>query len=101
GAVEEVLNRCSAVINTDFVTIPISNQIKDRIISANNEMASSGLRVLAFAHKKGISADDISGKDIEANLAFLGIVGMFDPARPEVIDAISECKTAGIDIVMI
>ena len=101
GAVEEVLNRCSTVINTDFVTIPINNQIKDRIISANNEMASSGLRVLAIAHKKGISADDFSGKDIEANLAFLGIVGMIDPARPEVIDAISECKTAGIDIVMI
>lgn len=102
GAVEEVLNRCSTVVNANFTTIPMDENIKHRILSVNNEMASTGLRVLALAYKKGLSDhNNISGKEIETHLAFLGMVGMIDPARPEVADAIAECRTAGIDVVMI
>jgi Ca2+-transporting ATPase len=134
GAVEAVLSHCSTIVSANFETMPLSDSIKDKILSVNNEMASSGLRVLALAYKTkpaavlrnhpshhhyhdyysdgGSSGDDISDKrreeeeekedlDVETNLSFLGLVGMIDPARPEVIDAVAECKTAGIDVVMI
>jgi P-type Ca2+ transporter type 2C len=129
GAVEEVLNRCSAIIHADLTTTAMhnidnsyrkgngvvvdddddgssNNNIKDKILSANNDMASAGLRVLALAYKNmSVSSSDdinkVSDQDLESDLAFLGIVGMIDPARPEVIEAIAECRTAGIDVVMI
>ena len=104
GAVEEILSHCNTVVNANLITIPIDDYIKDKILLANNEMASTGLRVLAFAFReKVLTGDNIipSGKDVETRLTFLGIAGMIDPARLEVVDAIAECKTAGIDVVMI
>lgn len=121
GAVEEVLNHCVTIIGADFTTTAMpnvgsdddnlheqsnkKNNIKDEILRANNDMASAGLRVLALAYKEmSIRSGDIgrvSDQDFESDLAFLGIVGMIDPARPEVIEAIAECRTAGIDVVMI
>lgn len=100
GAVEEVLNRCATITTADFTTVPIDSHIKDKIMSANNEMAAMGLRVLAFASRE-LRSDNIAESEIEANLNFLGIVGMIDPARPEVVDAVSDCKAAGIDVIMI
>ena len=67
---------------------------------ANDEMAKKGLRVLALAYKE-LQASNLPQEDTENNLMFLGLVGMMDPPRKEVIDSIAQCKRSGINVVMI
>ena len=71
-------------------------------IAANEEMGHEALRVLAVAFKY---IDDVPLEcrpdELEQDLTFAGLVGMIDPPRPEVVDAIRECDTAGIHTVMI
>ena len=82
----------------------ISENIKSRLpawLEQNREWAADGLRVLFFAYK---IFDQDPGKitaDEENELDFLGMTAMIDPPREEVIEAIKECKTAGIKTVMI
>ncbi|MEM5853916.1 MAG: cation-translocating P-type ATPase [Candidatus Aenigmatarchaeota archaeon] len=61
-------------------------------------MAGQGLRVLGFAYKK---VKKVEEDEIEKNLIFLGLVGMIDPPRPEVKEAVEQCKRAGIKVVMV
>ena len=70
--------------------------------SANEEMAHKALRVLAVAYREFLEMpEDFSPDTMENNLTFLGLVGMIDPARPEVKDSIAIAKKAGIKTVMI
>ncbi|MBN2699487.1 MAG: calcium-translocating P-type ATPase, PMCA-type [Bacteroidales bacterium] len=101
GGLEEVLAVCERIVLNGTVR-KITGKDLDQIRRTNEEMANSALRVLAMAYK------DLSGPptgvqigELENNLVFTGMVGMIDPARPEVIDAVSVCKTAGIRPVMI
>ena len=65
-------------------------------------MAKSALRVLSVAYKEINSIPEkVSAETIEKDLVFIGLLGMIDPARPEVIEAVKKCKTAGIRPVMI
>lgn len=69
---------------------------------ANATMGKDALRVLAVAYKFiDIMPSECKSEELENNLSFLGLVGMIDPPRPEVIDAIRECDQAGIKTVMI
>jgi len=70
-------------------------------LDKNREWAASGLRVLFFGYKIFDSDPGEIKTDAENNLDFLGIAGMIDPPREEVIEAIAACKTAGIKTVMI
>ena len=99
GACEVVLNWCSKIL-IDGKPFELSDDIRDIIIAANNEMAAKGLRVLALAHKE-MPESSLSKENVENNLLFLGLVGMMDPPRTEVIDSIEQCKAAGIGVVMI
>jgi Ca2+-transporting ATPase len=64
--------------------------------------AKEGLRVLAFAYKEAADdMEDLTHIDAESGLTFAGLQGMIDPPRPEAIEAIDECKKAGIRVVMI
>ena len=65
------------------------------------EMASQGLRVLAFARGEVPAGSTVLGHNDIANLTFLGLQGMIDPPRPEAIDAVRTCQNAGIRIKMI
>lgn len=95
GAVEEVLKRCEFVYKNGKKERMSTKDRKD-IIDMNHEFASSSLRVLAFAIK------DASKSRFEENdLMFVGLQGMIDPPRPEVKEAISKCKDAGIKVVMV
>lgn len=98
GSAEQVLDRCTLTAKENSVT-PLDKKLINTWV---NEMAVSGLRVLAFAKKiVGSDKDEITHKDVENNLVFLGIQAMIDPPRPEAVEAIKNCHTAGIKVKMI
>jgi Ca2+-transporting ATPase len=101
GAPDEVLIRCTKVLQNGE-TVPLTEKIKKEIILANKSMAEQALRVLAGAMKTHDSLPEtFEAADLENDLVFLGLAGMIDPIRPEVIPAIIECRGAGITPVMI
>jgi P-type Ca2+ transporter type 2C len=74
----------------------------DRILTANNRMAEDGMRVLGVAFRnRDTSKIDENYDPLESNLTVIGLIGMIDPARPEVRDAVSTSKKAGIRPIMI
>jgi len=101
GGLEEVLSICDKILIEGKVR-SISKDDRKRIRNANETMANSALRVLAMAYKDyphGTDNDTIP--ELENGLIFIGLLGMIDPARPEVLDAVAKCNTAGIRAVMI
>ena len=101
GGLDEVLavvthilmhGKVRAITEEDMITIR----------NENTRMAKSALRVLSVAYKDLDSLPDlVDAGTIEDNLVFVGMLGMIDPARPEVVEAVKKCKTAGIRPVMI
>lgn len=71
------------------------------LLNENREWASEGLRVLFFACRVFRERPDPVTPDLERNLDFLGMAGLIDPPRAEVIESLRECRTAGIRTVMI
>jgi len=101
GAPEIILQRCSKIIKNDIVA-EISAEDKEKLKNINSTLASGAMRNLAFAFKYlDHLPDSKSIKDEEANLTYCGIVGMIDPPRPEVYDAIEKCKKANIEVIMV
>ena len=101
GAPDEVLKKCTHY-RKDGKVLPLDEAGQKEILSQNKAMADQALRVLAAAerHHDAMPSDQ-SPEALEHDLVFLGLAGMIDPIRPEVKDAIAECKTAGIRAVMI
>ncbi|MDY6937030.1 MAG: cation-transporting P-type ATPase [Cyanobacteriota bacterium] len=99
GSVEALMGRCSGAIALNNQTVPLD---REAIEQAVDEMASQGLRVLAFA-KKVLNSHQhsLEREDIDADLVFLGLQGTIDPPRPEAIAAVRACQAAGIDVKMI
>jgi magnesium-transporting ATPase (P-type) len=98
GAPERVLELCAtqaAVRGDEPINAPSWRAAIDRL-------AARGQRVLAFASKLAHGAETLELADVEeGGLTLLGLVGLIDPPRPEAIQAIAECKAAGIDVKMI
>lgn len=74
---------------------------KEKWLEQNRQWAAEGMRVLFFGYKFLDRVPDKPDPAIEKDIDFLGMVGLIDPPREEVIDAIRQCKTAGIIIIMI
>ena len=101
GGLEEVLCVCNRIIIEGFVREITEDDIRE-IRSSNEKMAGEALRVLAMAYKEYNEAPQkVTIGDLEDGLIFTGLLGMIDPARPEVLDAVARCGTAGIRPVMI
>lgn len=101
GAVDGLLGVCNRVLVEDRIE-PLDESWRERIMKANNEQAQSGVRVLGVAGKPLEELpQEINVETLEDQLIFIGLVGMIDPARPEVKDAVRICKTAGIRPIMI
>jgi Ca2+-transporting ATPase len=102
GAPEVVLGACTHIYEGGSVRL-LNDEDRNRIIDANKAMAQEALRVLAFAEKTFESQrrGEYTTSCVEQNLVFVGLMGMMDPPREEVIDAIATCKRAGIKTVMI
>ena len=101
GAPDELLRRCDKWWDGRQERLLDDDKRRD-ILEDNREMASRALRVLAGAYRDWAAMpQDQKPGTLERNLTFVGLVGMLDPVRPEVIPAIEECKQAGIRPVMI
>lgn len=101
GGLDEVLAVCDKIIISGNVR-PVNSEDIERIREANEQMTNSALRVLAMAYKDCHDApQQLTIGQIEDGLIFTGLLGMIDPARPEVLDAVARCNTAGIKPVMI
>jgi calcium-translocating P-type ATPase len=96
GAPETVLDVCDFV-QFDAGVVAIDPAAKTRLLAAQQEMTDAGLRVLAFAHCA--VADGVPNE--ERGMILSGLVGLEDPPRAEVPDAIARCFTAGIRIIMV
>jgi P-type Ca2+ transporter type 2C len=105
GAPEVILESCSHIFSGGKER-ELVEQDRQRILKASQEMASSALRVLGLSYKPLVDGDIVKGdpykdKHIERGMVWIGLVGMIDPPREEVKDAVARCKQAGIVSVMI
>ncbi|KAJ7582819.1 Ca-transporting ATPase [Mycena floridula] len=108
GAPESVLDRCTSVL-VHGRTIPLTQELRNNLLQKTLSYGSNGLRTLALAYVEVQDTDSAhyyseSSKDysrFEQNLVFVSLVGMLDPPRPEVRQAISNCRAAGIRVVCI
>ena len=100
GAVDEMLPLCTK-ISTEVGIRDLTEEDKSNILKLCQKMSEDALRVLGFAKRtlKEIPKED--DEDIEFDMTFLGAVGMIDPPREEVIDAVETCHKAGIRTIMI
>lgn len=97
GSLERILSMCSEQMVDSNVTSIDTSHIQDRA----DDLAREGFRILAFARKQvSKDIDSINSQNLH-DMSFLGIQAMTDPARPEAIAAIRECKDAGIEVKMI
>ncbi|HOL66999.1 MAG TPA: cation-translocating P-type ATPase [bacterium] len=101
GAPEELLRVCRWIFSGETLE-PMSPQWQEKILQVNREMASQALRVLAVGFRllKG-RLETVCASTVEQELVFVGLLGMMDPARPEVFQAIRQAETAGIRTVMV
>ena len=101
GAPDEILKKCTAAERNGSV-VELTDALRETIMAENNRMAGNALRVLAAARKPlRTLPETTSPENLERDLIFIGLTGMIDPVRPEVRDAVQQCRTAGIRPVMI
>ena len=101
GAPDEVLKRCVSVWK-EGKEVPMTEELRREILDANKKMADQALRVLCAAFRTWKEQPGSwEAENLEKDLCYLGLSGMIDPVRPEVIPAIQECREAGIRPVMI
>lgn len=98
GALEMLLPLCTHVQLGEKI-VPVNGDIQQAFINALEKMASEGLRVLAFAWRELKVGHDVGSE--EHDLILSGLVGLEDPPRPEVPDAIQKCHEAGIKVIMV
>ncbi len=102
GAPDVVLSRCTKYLGENGAVIDMTDEIREKIDSRNKAMADRALRVLAAAYREYPSEpESFAPENLENDLVFIGLTGMIDPVRPEVVASIKECREAGIRPIMI
>lgn len=94
GALDRVLERCSFYADENKI-LPLNKDTREKILRQNKTMCDDALRVISFAYKP--CHDSLQEND----LIFLGICGIQDPPRKEIVDAVKKCRKAGMRPVMI
>ena len=98
GAPEAVIPLCNRIL-VDGKTPPFGQELREKVRVAQESMAGEGLRVLAFAYRALDAKYD--HEHLEQELIFTGLIGLEDPPRPEVPEAIRKCREAGIKVIMV
>ena len=101
GAPDVLLSRCTHILAGSAV--PLTAALARDVEGANAEMAGQALRVLACGYKdiEKLPSGNPTSEELETNLTFAGLIGMIDPPRMEVKEAVAQCYAAGIRPVMI
>ena len=101
GAPDVLLSRCTHILAG--TSVPLTAALARDVEAANSDMGSQALRVLACGYKdiEALPSGRLTSEELETGLTFVGLVGMIDPPRPEVRDAVARCRAAGIRPVMI
>ena len=101
GSVDGLLDISSQVWSGDQA-IPLTDELRQRILDANDALAQDGQRVLGVVFRPlPALPEKVVEIELERDVTFVGLIGMIDPPRPEVKEAVQTCKTAGIRPVMI
>ena len=101
GAPLEVLRLCNAWLGPAGIE-PLTGPARQRAVQANDALAGRGFRVIAVALRLGDGALlQLAPEELEQDLVLLGLVGLYDPPRPEVAEAIRQCRQAGIKVTMV
>ncbi|KAF2629529.1 potassium/sodium eff [Macroventuria anomochaeta] len=105
GAVERVIQSCTSVTTDPDESGSITEEFREEILRNMDALASLGLRVLALASKpfegKVEKGADVERALVESNLVFRGLIGLYDPPRPESAPAVRQCHEAGIEVHML
>ncbi len=99
GSPQELLVRCRSVLWEDG-EVALTDELRRTITAANDGLAEQALRVLGVATRT-VSSERPSQDEAEHDLVFLGLVGMLDPPRPDVVQAVASCRRAGIRVIMV
>jgi Ca2+-transporting ATPase len=102
GAPDMLLGHCTRILTESGVRSITEGDRRD-ITAQNAAMAMRALRVLGSAYRDlhPASPHELTADEVERDLIFVGLTGMYDPPRPEVKDAVAKCRAAGIRVVMI
>lgn len=107
GAVERVIYSCTTFFNGETESfVDLDDDYREEILANMEALASLGLRVLALASKEYDGPTPQKGEDmdrstIEHGLTFRGLVGIYDPPRPETAGSVRQCQKAGIEVHML
>lgn len=100
GAPKELISLCTTILEDNGLK-DLTEEEKAGILAQNDLMAARGLRILGVAGRGVEKKASYAATDIEKGLCFLGLVAMLDPPRPEVKEALRDCREAGIKVIMI
>ena len=101
GAPDVIIQKCNYIYNNGSTNY-MNTSTQNNILNTNEKMATEALRVIAIAYKDVSSLpNNINSENIEKDLVFVGLIGMIDPPRAGVKEAIFTAKKAGIKTVMI
>jgi len=101
GAPQDLLQRCNSWLTASGPQTLCPSD-RDRVTGAETGMASQGYRVIAVAVRPGDRRlEQLPQEDLEWDLTLIGLVGLYDPPRVEVPDAIGHCRRAGIKVTMV
>jgi P-type Ca2+ transporter type 2C len=101
GAPGETIACCTR-IRMDGKAVPLTDDLRAQVLAQNDAMAREALRVLAVC-ERDLPAEltEYTADSVETDLTLIGLVGMIDPPRPEVAEAVEHALTAGIRIIMV
>ncbi|KAI0345134.1 sodium transport ATPase [Trametopsis cervina] len=107
GAVERVLSACTHVLADKGDAEPLTESMRESILAQAETLAAQGLRVLALASRRPGSSLNLTSEkelargEVEKDMRFIGLAGIYDPPRPESLHAVRACKKAGIVVHML
>lgn len=101
GAPDVVLDLCDSIMEEGHI-VPLTNEKKQQVLDINRDMARQALRVLGIAFRPMDKVPEVcDAETVERHLTFVGLLGMIDPPRPEVKEAVKIAKGAGLKTVMV
>jgi Ca2+-transporting ATPase len=99
GAPDCILDNCARYWDGHSV-LPLDKAVIKNLVAVRSRMATGAMRVLGFAYKELATAPSDRRGDLERDMIFVGFIGMADPPRPDVEEAIRLCQRAGIRVIM-